>query len=191
MGEFEIVEVPQNSSCPKEFVRVRDPRTRKWEPVVILYDTGGSLTTGTMDLIPYDHRPTPAVTNEMCMVGINATEHGVRYDNIIIKLQTGEVSASIPVNCKQQDKTPPPLQCDLSEWSGATQTSCDEEAQPETLPLLVLASDASHWHPRDIDLSSVPRVIRERYPGFSWKKSRITGHVIPWGQERVEHLTRR
>ena len=118
MGEFEIVEVPQNSSCPKEFVRVCDPRTRKWEPVVILYDTGGSLTTGTMDLIPYDHRPTPAITNEMCMVGINATEHGVRYDNIIIKLQTGEVSASIPVNCKPQDKTPPPLQCDLSEWRG-------------------------------------------------------------------------
>ena len=183
MGEFEIVEVPQNSSCPKEYVRVRDPRTSEWKPVVILYDTGASLTTATMDLIPYDHRPTPAVTREMCLVGINATEHGVRYDNIIIKLQTGEVSASLSVNCKQQSKTPPPLQCDLYEWKGVTQTSCEEEVQPEALPLIVLASDASHWHPRDIDLPLVPNVIRERYPGYSWKKSRITGHIIPWGRE--------
>ena len=166
-----------------------DPRTTEWKPVVILYDTGATLSTATMDLIPYDIRHIPAITQELCMVGINSTEHGVRYDHILIKLQLGEGSGELPVNCKPQAKTPLPTQYNLTEWNEVTQTSYNESANPENLPMVVLASDASHWHPRDLDISSIPKAIRERYPGLSWKVSRITGHIIPWGQEKVERPT--
>ena len=49
MVEYEIVEVPHNSACPKEYAKVQDPRTMDWHPVMVLYDTGATLTTGTMD----------------------------------------------------------------------------------------------------------------------------------------------
>ena len=57
MVEYEIVEVPHNSACPKEYAMVQDPRTKDWHPVTVLYDTGATLTTGTLDLVPYDQRP--------------------------------------------------------------------------------------------------------------------------------------
>ena len=185
MVGYEIVEVPHNSACPKEYVKVQDPRTMEWHPVVVLYDTGATLTTGTMDLIPYDQRTLPALTNELCMIGVNAVEHAVRFDHILVRLQVGDSSGVIPVNCKHQSKTSPPKHLDLSEWRGVSQTPTLDWNEASKLPLLVMGADLCHWHPKDLDLKEVPEAIRKKYPGLSWKMSKLSGNVLSWGREWV------
>ena len=78
------------------------------------------------------------------MIGVNAVEHAVRFDHILVRLQVGGSSGVIPVNCKHQSKTSPPKHLDLSEWRGVSQTPTIEWEESHKLPLIVMGADLCH-----------------------------------------------
>ena len=113
---FDIVHLPANVACPKELVEVRK-NDDEYVQILVLYDTGATITTGTRDVIPLDQRPRQAITGPVVTVGVNATST-IRYDHVELTVEEGGKRVPIRVNCREQQKTAPPPELCMCSASG-------------------------------------------------------------------------
>ena len=105
---FDVIHLPGNVACPKEIAEANLPNGDV-KQVLLLYDTGATMTTGTHDVVPLDQRYRPATTGPVITTGVNS-KLTVNYDHVEVWLGGGDGCPPIrvPVNCRGQSKTDPP-----------------------------------------------------------------------------------
>ena len=68
---FDVIHLPGNVACPKEIAEANLPNGDV-KQVLLLYDTGATMTTGTQDVTPLDQRHRPAITGPVITTGVNS-----------------------------------------------------------------------------------------------------------------------
>ena len=71
MQPFDVIHLPGDVACPKEIVEANLPNGDV-KQVLLLYDTGATMTTGTQDVTLLDQRYRPAITGPITTTGVNS-----------------------------------------------------------------------------------------------------------------------
>ena len=189
MQPFDVIHLPGDVACPKEIVEANLPNGDV-KQVLLLYDTGATMTTGTQDVTLLDQRYRPAITGPITTTGVNS-KLVVSYDHVEVWLggEDGNPPIRVPVNCRGQSKTAPPPGVDYTLWENEPGPLALTGSVEKT-PLIVIGADAPHLHPLDIPDEEVPRRVKRRYPNCAWKRSRITGRVLNQGPTGTRYPTR-
>lgn len=207
-----LITLPDTTGI-KELIQLRlrhprHPNKDSWRHALVLYDTGSQATTGPLDLTRFDHRQRQAVTHPIQTIGFHSVKE-VRYEYVevpVLHTLGGKTSGgreerqvTLPINCEGSNRTGLLKQllsgergADLQRTlpGGEALCNCSTPCNCRNIPLMIMGQDLARHHPVDVERQEIPRELNDQYPQALWKKSRITGGYIPWGNlQRSKPIT--